>query len=157
TSPAGTVARRLQPLPRHQRGNRGEPAAAGAVRVARLAAGRPWRAGRWRCTRGGARRQPARDHVVAGESRTVRAAPVPRSGKVTAPWIALFTVLWLVVLLLAIVQIGLLRRLAPLLENAERSPREFPGPVVGAMVPEVSITCADGSVARSTDLRGRPV
>lgn len=67
----------------------------------------------------------------------------------TGPWIAAFLALWAVVVLLAVLTLGLLRRVAPALEQVERAAgvgrmMEDLGLPAGAVVPPFEVTDAAG-------------
>lgn len=71
----------------------------------------------------------------------------------SAPWIALVTVLWAVVLVLGLLVIGLMRRVVPILERVERhadgqvSATDLGGLPAGTMVPDV-VVVLDGAEVR---------
>jgi hypothetical protein len=68
----------------------------------------------------------------------------------TGPWIAAFLVLWAAVLVLAVLVLGLLRRIGPVLERAERAIRmsdalaHVDGLPPGAAVPEFDVVDPTG-------------
>jgi AhpC/TSA family len=79
---------------------------------------------------------------------------------VTAPWIVSFVALWVLVVVLALLVLGTLRRIAPLLERlesqhsgatADAAPR---GLVRGTRVPDFEAVRADGGRFETSDLRG---
>lgn len=78
----------------------------------------------------------------------------------TAPWIAALVVLWILVLSLAIVCLGLLRRIAPVLERAETSLAGFPielqpgGLEAGSSLPTFSARTLDGVAFTDEEMRG---
>jgi len=78
---------------------------------------------------------------------------------VNAPWIAAFLALWLLVLALALLQLGLLRRIAPVLEAAERQLHggavALSGLPAGAPLPDFAVETRDGEVVRASSLRGQ--
>jgi hypothetical protein len=78
---------------------------------------------------------------------------------VTGVWIAAFVALWLVVILLGLVQLGTLRRVAPLLDRAEATLREaaratLRGLRPGESVPAFAADVFDGGTFTESDLRG---
>jgi hypothetical protein len=80
----------------------------------------------------------------------------------TAPWIAAFVLLWLVVIAGAVLFSGTLRRIAPVLERAEEvlASREGvigPGGIPpGSPVPEFEVTANGGDSFGTKDLIGKP-
>jgi cytochrome oxidase Cu insertion factor (SCO1/SenC/PrrC family) len=78
---------------------------------------------------------------------------------VTTPWIITFVALWAIVILLALIVLGTLRRVIPLLESAEESlaaGRASLGPgglPVGARVPPFTAHSIGGSPFTELDLR----
>jgi hypothetical protein len=76
---------------------------------------------------------------------------------VTAPWIAAFVCLWVLVIGLALTLIGVLRKVATALDGLPEgvSTRQLPaGPPVGRPLPPLPVQRADGSAARLADLPG---
>lgn len=80
----------------------------------------------------------------------------------TAPWIAAFIALWLFVVLLALLVLGTLRRLAPLIEEAgtalswaAKSGRGG-GIPVGREVPSFTVATLEGDVLSDRDLSRTP-
>jgi thiol-disulfide isomerase/thioredoxin len=74
-------------------------------------------------------------------------------------WIAALLSLWLIVALLAFLVLGLLRRIAPILERAEAAlspPTAPPGLPVGSSTPPFELMTADGRSLPSANLLGRP-
>jgi len=77
----------------------------------------------------------------------------------TAAWVIAFCALWVFVLVLGLVLLGLLRRIAPVLETAERAIRQYEGTAidglpVGAMVPDFSAETTSGEKVGAAELRG---
>lgn len=78
----------------------------------------------------------------------------------SAPWIAAVIALWILVITLAIVVVGLLRRVAPLLERAESSLDALPlhlqpgGLEPGSALPTFSAHTPDGASFTDGDVRG---
>lgn len=83
----------------------------------------------------------------------------------TAPWIVTVTALWALLLLVVVVQIGVLRKVMPLLESIdeERDQRWAPGsaldqgPPLGSPLPDFAGTTMDGTAVTAGHLRGRDV
>ena len=77
----------------------------------------------------------------------------------TGPWIAAFMVLWLLVLALAFLQLGLLRRILPVLEAAERHGHGgrfgLGGLAPGTPLPDFEVETEAGDPVHTRDLRDR--
>lgn len=75
----------------------------------------------------------------------------------STPWIVALLALWALVLLLAVLVLGTLRRLAPLLESLElASQGNRPGGLeTGALVPDFEAVDADGARLTAADLEGQ--
>ena len=75
----------------------------------------------------------------------------------STPWIVAVLALWMLVLLLAVLVLGTLRRLAPLLERAEVAIQgSRPGGLEpGAWVPDFEAVDADGARLTAADLDGQ--
>jgi hypothetical protein len=78
---------------------------------------------------------------------------------VTGPWIAAFVALWLLVLVLAFLLLGVLRRILPVLEEAERhghgGPLGLGGLPAGTPLPDFEVETEAGDPLRAGDLRNR--
>jgi AhpC/TSA family len=77
----------------------------------------------------------------------------------SAFWMAAVIAVWLVVALLALVVLGLLRQIAPILERADAvlaGQPTHPGLPVGSPIPTFALTAADGSTLTDTSLVGTP-
>jgi hypothetical protein len=71
-------------------------------------------------------------------------------------WIAVIVALWAVVVILAVIQIGILRRVLPFLEQAAAVPAMPPAPPAGMVLPHFEATLDDGSAITAAQLAGRP-
>jgi hypothetical protein len=78
---------------------------------------------------------------------------------VTGPWIAAFVVLWLLVLALAFLHLGVLRRILPVLEAAERHGHGarfgLGGLPAGTPLPDFEVETEAGDPVHTRDLRNR--
>lgn len=80
----------------------------------------------------------------------------------TGPWIVAFAALWIVVVLLTLVVLGVLRRVIPILAQAEEAlsrateAGRHGGLRAGAQVPPFSVQTLSGATLNETDLRGSP-
>jgi methylamine dehydrogenase accessory protein MauD len=76
-----------------------------------------------------------------------------------AGWAVAIVVLWVAVLALAVVVLGILRQITPVLERAARAGLgpDNQGPVVGDPVPHFSARDLAGEVVDEQSLRGQPV
>jgi AhpC/TSA family len=78
---------------------------------------------------------------------------------VSGLWIAALVSLWLIVAVLALLVLGLLRRIAPILERTEaavHSPTSAPGLPPGNSLPAFDLTTADGKTMAAASLLGQP-
>jgi hypothetical protein len=78
---------------------------------------------------------------------------------VSAFWIAALVSLWLIVAILALLVLGLLRRIAPILERAEAiisSEPAPPGLSPGSLMPPFEVTTVDSRRIAASDLIGKP-
>jgi peroxiredoxin len=78
---------------------------------------------------------------------------------VSGIWVVAFVALWMVVILLGLVQLGILRRVAPLVERAETTLREaaratLRGLRPGEAVPDFTAGAFGGGTFTESDLRG---
>ena len=77
----------------------------------------------------------------------------------SGPWIAVVVALWVVVVMQAVLQIGLLRRVLPMVERGAHrgvGPPRLTGPPVGAALPDFEVTPPDGSVGTDAWKRDQP-
>ena len=76
------------------------------------------------------------------------------------PWIAVVVSQTVVIMVLALVQIGTLRRLLPLVEHASQppaaSPPPPPGPPSGTVLPDVTVRLGNGGTVSTAQLLGQP-
>src|SRR5258708_2404286 len=76
------------------------------------------------------------------------------------PWIAVIVAQTVVIMVLALVQIGTLRRPLPLVDHASQppaaSPPPPPGPPPGTVLPDVTVRLGNGGTVSTAQLLGRP-
>jgi hypothetical protein len=74
----------------------------------------------------------------------------------SGPWIAAIVAQWVVIVLLAAVQIGTLRRVLPIIESAAVGLARAPVVLAGTALPEFEATLLDGTIVTAGQLVGRP-
>jgi hypothetical protein len=75
----------------------------------------------------------------------------------STPWIAVMVVQWIVIVVLSLVQIGIFRRLLPILERTTDGVLVPPsGPRAGTALPEFAATLEDGETITLAQIVGRP-
>jgi hypothetical protein len=74
----------------------------------------------------------------------------------SAPWITVILALWLVVVILAVIQIGILRKILPVLDHTAAPPDMPFAPPTGALLPAFEASLADGSTITTAQMIGRP-
>lgn len=96
---------------------------------------------------------------MAGRPRSYASGRVRRGDSVSGLWIGSFAALWVVVVVVGFLVLGMLRRIAPLLERAEETfqatlSTSFGGLAVGAKVPSFEARTVSGESFTDADLLG---
>lgn len=74
----------------------------------------------------------------------------------SAPWITVLLALWVVVVILAVIQVGVLRKVLPVLDHAAAAPAMPFVPSEGMLLPAFEASLADGSAITAAQMNGQP-